>query len=68
MYHLFCNAFVHVIYLGVSGQCSDTIQQSTEHVSILYTCITYFVMHWSMLFIWEYLVDVFIQYQLNGTL
>ena len=23
--HLFCNAFVHVIYSGVSGQCSHTI-------------------------------------------
>ena len=26
MWHLFCNALVHVIYLGVSGQCSRTIQ------------------------------------------
>ena len=25
MYHLFYNALVHVIYLGVSGQCSHTI-------------------------------------------
>ena len=25
MYHLFCNAYVHVIYLGVSCQCSRTI-------------------------------------------
>ena len=25
MYHLFCNALVHVIYLGISGQCSHTI-------------------------------------------
>jgi len=25
MYHLFCNALVHVIYSGVSGQCSFTI-------------------------------------------
>ena len=25
MKHLFCNALVHVIYSGVSGQCSHTI-------------------------------------------
>ena len=25
MYHLLCNALVHVIYSGVSGQCSHTI-------------------------------------------
>jgi len=25
MYHLFCNALVHVIYSGVSRQCSYTI-------------------------------------------
>ena len=25
MYHLFCNALTHVIYSGVSGQCSYTI-------------------------------------------
>jgi len=24
------------------------LQQSTEDVSIVYTCNTYFVMHWSM--------------------
>jgi len=27
------------------------LQQSLEHVSIVYTCTTYVVMHWSMLFI-----------------
>ena len=26
VYHLFCNALVHVIYSRVSGQCSHTIQ------------------------------------------
>ena len=26
MLHLFCNVLVHVIYSGVSGQCSHTIQ------------------------------------------
>jgi len=26
MYHLLCNTLVHVIYSGVSGQCSHTIQ------------------------------------------
>jgi len=24
------------------------LELSIEHVSIVYTCITYFVMHWSM--------------------
>jgi len=27
------------------------LQQSIEHVSIVYTCNTYFAMHWSMWFI-----------------
>jgi len=27
------------------------LQQSKEHMSIVYTCNTYFVMHWSMWFI-----------------
>jgi len=36
------------------------LQQSIKH--IVYTCNTYFVMHWSMLFIREYLVNVLIQY------
>jgi len=38
------------------------LQQSIEHVSIVYTCNTYFVMHWFMLFIQENLVNVLIQY------
>jgi len=38
------------------------LQQSIEHVSIVYICYTYFVMHWSMLFIQESLVNVRIQY------
>jgi len=38
------------------------LQQSIEHVSIVYTCNTYFVMHLFMLFIQEYLVNVLIQY------
>jgi len=38
------------------------LQQSIEHVSIVYTCNTYFVVHWSIQFIREYLVDVLIQY------
>ena len=29
MYHLFYNALVHVIYLGVSGQCSHTLYNNT---------------------------------------
>jgi len=37
------------------------LQQNIEHVSIVYTCNTYFVMHWSMLFIREYLVNVLTQ-------
>jgi len=39
------------------------LQQNIEHVSIVHTCNTYFVMHWSMLFIQEYLVNVLIQYR-----
>jgi len=38
------------------------LQQSIERLSIVYTCNTYFAMHWSMLFIQEYLVNVLIQY------
>jgi len=38
------------------------LQQSIEQVSIVYTCITYFVMDWSVLFIWECLVNVRAQY------
>ena len=34
-------------------------------MSIVYTCITYFVMHCSMLFFREYVVNVLIQYQIN---
>jgi len=38
------------------------LQHSIEHVSIVYTCNTYFVMHWPVLFIRRYLVNVLIQY------
>jgi len=31
--------------------CGVILKQSIEHVSIVNTCNTYFVMHWSMLFI-----------------
>ena len=37
------------------------LQRSIEHVSIVYTCNTYFVMHWSMQFIREYLVNGVLQ-------
>jgi len=37
------------------------LQQSIEHVSIVYTCNIYFVMCWSMWFIREYMVNVLIQ-------
>ena len=30
MYHLFCNVLVHVIYSGVSGQCSHTIPYNVK--------------------------------------
>ena len=30
MYHLLCTALVHVIYSGVSGQCSHTIPDCTD--------------------------------------
>ena len=39
------------------------VQRSIEHVSIEYTCNTYFVMHRCMSFIWDYLVNVVIQYK-----
>ena len=32
MYHLFCNALVHLIYSGVSGQCSYTISAVEQYV------------------------------------
>jgi len=38
------------------------LQQSIEPVSIVYTCVIYCVMRWSMLFIREYLVNVLIQH------
>ena len=38
------------------------LQQSIYHVSIVYTCNTYFVMHWSMLFIPYFLINISIQY------
>ena len=37
------------------------LQQSIEHVVIVYTSNTFCVKHWSMLFIMEYLVNAFIQ-------
>jgi len=38
------------------------LQQSIEHVSIVYTCTTYFAMRLSMSFIQQCLVNVCIQY------
>jgi len=38
------------------------LQQSIEHVSIVYTCTTYFIMHWSMLFFQEFQVNILVQY------
>ena len=40
MYHLFCNALVHVIYSGVSGQCSHTI--TLANVTCLHKQYAYF--------------------------
>jgi len=37
------------------------LQQSLEHVPIVYTCNTYVVMHWSVLFIRECVVNVLVQ-------
>jgi len=42
--------------------CRVITPEYIERVSIEYTCITYFVMHLSMLFIWECLVNVLLQY------
>ena len=50
--HLFCNALVHVIYSGVSGQCSHTISDMhfisltlplnrETFISLLYICTSY---------------------------
>ena len=44
------------------GGLDDFLQQSITHVSIEYICNTYFVMHWSMLFITLFLVNIRIQY------
>jgi len=41
------------------------LQQSIEHMSIVYTCNTYIVMQWSVYFIRLYLVNVLIQYTCN---
>ena len=38
------------------------LQQSKERVSTVYTSNTYFVMHWSMQFIREYMVNVLKQH------
>ena len=38
------------------------LQMSIEHMYIVYTCYTCLVIHWSMQFIREYLVNVPIQY------
>ena len=45
----------------IGGYLIMLLQQSIEHVSIVYTCNIHFAMHWSMYFIQEYLVNVFIQ-------
>jgi len=37
MWHLFCNALVHVIYSAVSGQCSHTIQCASVLYSVVIT-------------------------------
>jgi len=37
------------------------LQQCIEHLSIVYTCITYFVMHWSCNLFGS--INVFIQYK-----
>jgi len=37
------------------------LQQSIEHVVIVYTSNTFCVKHWSLLFIMEYLINAFIK-------
>jgi len=41
MKHLFCNALVHVIYSGVSGQCSHAIPVKYTHKHKYYFSIIY---------------------------
>jgi len=38
------------------------LEKSKEHVYIVYTCNTYFAVHWSMKLIQKYLVNVLLQY------
>ena len=67
MYHLFCNALVHVIHSGVSGQCSYTIHTTcttfilctikcyrTYLLSPLYTAfhLSLCERHWSLSHAW----------------
>jgi len=51
MYHLFCNALVHVIYWGVSGQCLYTIY--LYQISISYVKETY-IAYFGHFFIYMY--------------
>jgi len=56
------NSLHRLLNCEIGGlDCHVIIQQSIEHVSTVYTCYTYFVMHWSIQFIREYLVNVLIQ-------
>jgi len=45
------NSLHGLLNCEIGGLDCRLLQQSIEHVSIVYTCNTYFVIHWSMLFI-----------------
>ena len=44
--------------IGVLDLIAMLLQQRIEHVSSVYTCNTYLLMHWSMYFIRQCLVNV----------
>ena len=56
------NSLHGLLNFEIGGLDCRVITTSIEHVSIVYTCNTYFVIHWSRLLFREYLVNVLIQY------
>ena len=59
------NSCIHYTDCWIVKQVDQTVvllQQSIKHDSIVYTCITYFAMHWSMLFISQFQVNIRLQY------
>jgi len=52
------NSLHGLLSCEIGGLECHVITTEIEHMSIVYTCNIYFVMHWSMLFIQQYLVNV----------